>query len=399
MRPHPTDTTAPSHAERSALIVGIASTVVGMQMFIVQPGMLNLLVLSLPASEAQAGVIASAEMAGIALSTVLAAGASDRFSRRAVGFGAAAMLVAANLLSAACQDPWMLAAVRALAGIGSGLLISLGYSLLGTTANKDRAFAYVITAVLMYGALGIFVLPAAGALIGLSGIFVAFAGMAALLPAFFGKIPPAPIEREGRGILAAHRLNGREFAALGAVLVFFLGQGVVWAYLGLIGLGEGLSEPAVSSGLTLSQLAGIGGALSLVWATRRVSPRVLLLVGGLGSIVPLLALTLKLGALGYAISVTIFNFFANLMTPFLMALVAKCGREGNLVPIAAALQMVGLAIGPAASAALVDGHDFQSVLITGAALFAAMILVGLPTTFQLRNAAPGAQSTRPIAHS
>ena len=399
MRPHPTDTTAPSQAERSALIVGIASTVVGMQMFIVQPGMLNLLVLNLPASEAQAGIIASAEMAGIALSTVLAAGASDRFSRRAVGSGAAAMLVAANLLSAACQDPWMLAAVRALAGIGSGLLISLGYSLLGTTANKDRAFAYVITAVLMYGALGIFVLPAAGALIGVSGIFVAFAGMAALLPAFLGKVPPAPTEREGRGILTKHRLNRREFAALAAVLTFFFGQGLVWAYLGLIGLGQGLSETTVSTGLTLSQLAGIGGALSLVWATRQVSPRVLLVVGGLGSIVPLVALTLKLGPLGYAISATIFNFFANLMTPFLMALVAKRGRDGNLVPVAAALQMVGLAIGPAASALLVDGQDFQSVLVTGSVFFAAMILVGLPSTFELRAAAPDAEPTRAIVHS
>ena len=49
--------------------------------------------------------------------------------------------------------------------------------------------------------------------------------------------------------------------ALGAMFCYFLAQGVVWAYLFLIGMAGGLGEQAVANGLTLSQFAGIAGAM------------------------------------------------------------------------------------------------------------------------------------------
>ncbi len=55
--------------------------------------------------------------------------------------------------------------------------------------------------------------------------------------------------------------------ALFAMLAYFMAQGVVWAYLFLIGVSGGLTDQAGSAnGLMLSQFAGIAGAL-LEWRT------------------------------------------------------------------------------------------------------------------------------------
>jgi hypothetical protein len=53
----------------------------------------------------------------------------------------------------------------------------------------------------------------------------------------------------------------------------------------------------------------------------------------------------------------------------LMAMVAKVGGGSRFVQIAAALQMIGLAAGPAFSASLVGDGDFSNALFMGAALF------------------------------
>ena len=57
--------------------------------------------------------------------------------------------------------------------------------------------------------------------------------------------------------------------ALAAMFVYFLAQGVVWAYLFLIGIAGGLTEQQVANGLTVSQFAGIAGALGAALSAGR----------------------------------------------------------------------------------------------------------------------------------
>ncbi len=57
--------------------------------------------------------------------------------------------------------------------------------------------------------------------------------------------------------------------ALAAMFAYFLAQGVVWAYLFLIGISGGLTEQQVANGLTVSQFAGIAGALGAALSAGR----------------------------------------------------------------------------------------------------------------------------------
>lgn len=359
--------------DRATIVAGIILVIAGMQVFIIQPGFIAILHSVLRLTDAWAGYIASAEMFGLAASTIFVALLGRRLPwRTAVGV-AAAVLAGANLASTLAPSPTAFLLTRAAAGLGAGVLVSVGYSMLGQVRHPDRAFGYGIMALLSYGAAGIYLLPGLRDMVGLTGILFLLAALAVLpvllLPFLpVGSAASVPDSDDDR-----HAGDNRFAAnmALVAVTLFFLGQGVVWAYLSLIGTAAGIAEQDVASGLALSQVSGILGAFGMAWLSGRVPQRALLLGGTVASVVPLLAMMGHPGALRYGLSVIVFNGAANLMTPLLMALAAVAGK-GNAAVIqrAAALQMIGLAVGPILSAPLAQYSGFTPVMMLAALLFA-----------------------------
>jgi hypothetical protein len=230
-----------------------------------------------------------------------------------------------------------------------------------------------------WSALGIFGLPQAAALLGAGGIFGLLALMAAaglaLLPLI---VQPAPAEAAGQ---AGGGPRAGPYLLLGAVFLFFLGQGVVWAFLSLIGERMGIAPQSVANGLTIAQLAGIPGAFAASLG-QRIGHRRLIAIGTIGCVVPLAVMTMRLDAIGYGVGISIFNAAANLMTPLLVAIVAGIDRGGRLVQRAAALQMLGLAVGPALSTPLM-GQGFGPILALSILLF---LLCWLFSALDLRGA-------------
>jgi MFS family permease len=169
--------------------------------------------------------------------------------------------------------------------------------------------------------------------------------------------------------------------ALAGMLAYNTALGAAWAYYFLIGLASGLDEQATANALGASQVAAIMGSLAaLAIGTQfgRLAP----LVAGLSS--GAASLTLLLGGASlalFAASASIFNFMWNLVLPYILASMSSYDRRGIMVPAAVAVQMVGLAIGPAAGALVVkpgafDGAVWLSIVLiaVSAALFIAAAL-------------------------
>lgn len=363
--------------EWGLMTAGMALVIAGMQVFIIQPGFITVLVSALHLTEAWAGYIASAEMFGIAIATIATAAVGHRIDwRRAVALSAI-ILASADLLSIFAHTPLQFLAARAIAGLGAGVLISIGYSLVGMARNPDKLFGYVIMALLGYGAVGVLILPFAQEAIGLSGILATLA-VIAMLPMLLLRTLPARSTMNGgvTNVVNASPVPRNNLVvnlALCAVALFFLAQGMVWAYLGLIGTAAGVPDQSVATGLALSQVSGMLGAFGMAWLSGRMSQRVLLLGGTLASVGPLLALLWHVTATSYSLNVILFNGAANLMTPLLMAIAAAAGAgDPRVIQRAAALQMLGLAVGPALAAPVAQQGGFTPVLIIAAMLFAAV---------------------------
>jgi len=78
------------------------------------------------------------------------------------------------------------------------------------------------------------------------------------------------------------------------------------------------------------------------------------------------------------VAVGIYNFAWNLTHPFLLASMASFDRRGRVVVYAVAMQMVGLAIGPALAASVISEGDYINVNWLGAGLFVVSLALILP---------------------
>lgn len=358
----------------SVFLVGVIAP----EVFIVQPGFVQGLVEYVGFDDQGAGYTASAEMFGLAATTILMTFIAHRVNWRTVMLGSLIIMFLANAMCTLTTDLNTFVALRFIAGLGAGSLVSLSFAIVGLTSNPDRNFGLLIMWVLTYGALVLWAMPTAYAFAGMSGALWFFAIFPLCAVPCIKHLPKtgeshAQVEED-----AVNLTSGMKTLALFAMLAYFLAQGVVWAYLFLIGLSGGLGEQAVANGLTLSQFAGIAGAMLAAIMAHRFGRSLPLTVGILGGALCLYFLVGSFEFLVYATAVCVYNFAWNLTHPFLLGAMASFDRRGRVVVYAVAMQMVGLAIGPGLAASVISEGNYVNVNWLGAGLFVVSLLLILP---------------------
>ena len=358
----------------SVFLVGVIAP----EVFIVQPVFVQGLVAYLGFDDQGAGYTASAEMFGLALTTILMTFTAHRMNWRIVIFWSLIVMFVANGLCTAAPDLNTFIGLRFVAGLGAGSLVSLSFAAIGLTRNPDRNFGLLIMWVLTYGAVVLWLMPSAYALAGMNGALWFFALFPLVAIPFIRFLPVTGENAVQVESDAVNLTGGMKAMALFAMLAFFTAQGVVWAYLFLIGTAGGLSEQEVANGLTLSQFAGIAGAFLAAVVANRFGRSLPLTIGILGGALCLYFLVGRFEFLIFALAVGVYNFAWNLTHPFLLAAMASFDRRGRVVVYAVAMQMIGLAIGPGLAASVISQGQYINVNRLGAGLFVMSLLLILP---------------------
>ena len=365
-------------AARQRLIAAILVGVIGPEVFIVQPGFVQGLVQNLGFDDQSAGYAASIEVWGITATTLVMTFFAHRFNWRKVITGSLLVVALANAACLAVHSKEAFVALRFLAGAGAGSLISLSFTTVGLTENPDRNFGYLIMWVLLYGAVVLYLMPAAYAISGMTGTLVFFAVFPLVaLPL----VKAFPENGETTAAVEADAVNlsaPLKSLALLAMFAYFVAQGVAWAYLFLIGVAGGLTEQQVATGLTLSQVAGVAGALLPALVGHRFGRWRPLTIGIAGGAVCLLFLIGRFQYFPFAVWGCVYNFFWNMTHPFLLGSMASFDRRGRVVVLAVAAQMTGLALGPAIGAFVIAPGQFASVNYIAIAMFALSWVCILP---------------------
>ena len=358
----------------SVFLVGVIAP----EVFIVQPGFVQGLVEYLGFDDQGAGKVVSAEMWGLAATTILMTFIAHRVNWRSVVFGSLVVMFIANAGCTLTTDVQTFVMLRFVAGLGAGSLVSLSFAAVGLTSNPDRNFGLLIMWVLTYGAIVLWAMPAAYEALGFNGVIWFFALFPLTAIPFVRHLPvsgetDAQVEEDAVNLSPA--LKGM---ALVAMLAYFMAQGVVWAYLFLIGMAGGLTDQAVANGLMLSQFAGIAGALLAAVLAHRFGRSIPLTIGIVGGAICLYFLVGNFSFLVFALAVGIYNFLWNLTHPFLLGAMASFDRHGRVVVYAVAMQMVGLAIGPYLAASIITEGVYINVNWAGAGLFLLAWILVLP---------------------
>jgi len=359
-----------------SIVAVIVLAVIGPCMFILQPAYVQGLVEYMSYSEEQAGLIASAEMFGLAAMAVFLNFILGRFNWRLMTVVFLLVSAAGNFLSVGVADANSLMAVRFFTGLGSGGLIAITFIMMGLTQRAERNMGYIITAVLTYGALGLLVMPSAFHWAGLEGVQIFFGLFSALGLLFVVHLPVSHQLDESANDSSPEYPKVTKFVALSGVLAYNLAIGIVWVYMFLVGIEAGISEQSVANALTVSQFLGIAGAMTaVIFEVRfgRILPMMIGIFGGALGIAFILGTpTLLL----YTAGVCLFNFLWNLTMPYLMATLAGYDSKGKVVAMGVALQMLGYALGPAVAASLLGagGYDLINSIAIGLFVFSALLL-------------------------
>jgi predicted MFS family arabinose efflux permease len=364
---------------RARLWVAILAGVVGPEVFIVQPAVVEGFVKYLGFDAVAAGYAASVEVWGIALSSILLPLVAKRVNWRTVIVLSILLMVAGNAASAFTPAHDAFLVLRFLVGVGAGGLISLSFAAVGLTANPDRNFGYMIMWVMIYGALGLWLVPSAFALGGMKLLLLFFAAFPLLVLPFVRFLPRGGETAPHSDANAIELPTLAKASALLAMLLYFVAQGIVWAYLFLIGTDDGLGEQQVANALTLSQFMGVLGAWAFGVCGARIGRSRALTLSVLGGSLCLLLLTAHTTFAMFALVVCIYNFFWNVAQPALLSAMAVFDRRGRMVLAATAMQMIGLATGPALAAWVIASGSYSKVIGSGVALFvASWFLIYLP---------------------
>lgn len=352
--------------------------VVGPEVFIVQPGFVQGMTQYLHFTEKNAGDISSAEMWGIALTTVLLTFFASRFDWRHVFRFSLITMIVANIGCIFTDHALAFGVWRFIAGFGAGGLVSLSFTVIGLTDKPDRNFGYFIMWILFYGAVVLLAMPTIYQLVGMMGVLIFFAAFPATALLFVHWLPRSGeehIQVEEDAVDLSWTFKGM---AIASIFIYFVAQGIVWVYLFAIGISGGGTIQHVANALTASQFAGVAGGLTAATLAHRVGRTIPLTLSILASFAPLFFLLGHMGIIVFTIAVCVYNYGWNVANPYYMAAMASFDRTGRVVVYAVAGQMLGLAVGPWIAARVISPGEYSSVIWWGIGLFVVSLILILP---------------------
>ncbi len=339
------------------------------------------LVTGLGFSNAQAGIVGSANIYGASVGSLIAVFIVRHLPWRRTLFVLLCLLLCIDLISIAIERVTLLTVVRALHGLIGGMAVGVTYSAMARTRSPDRAFGVLLLMQFGLGGLGVMILPGLVPEYGARVLFLVLAGVttAALLATF--AIPPIDAREKTQQKTTYPPLQRRSLLTAGfTLLALFLFQGGNMALAAfIIGLGEhyGLQRDFISQALGWATWIGAVGAILVIALGTRMGRTLPLLVA--------LLLTL-IGNAGFWWSANQALFFAanigtaitwSFVVPYLFGMLSRLDPSGRLATLGGFLSKLGLASGPLAAGMLLHSGNYRLLIGISVAALALSAIAAL----------------------
>ncbi|KTS97885.1 hypothetical protein NS376_17345 [Pseudomonas oryzihabitans] len=352
----------------AALLLGsLALLILGLQ-----PLLLGELFTSGRASLDGLGLVAMGEIVALGLGVMLGEVLGLRLDLPRLLLPAILLAIGTDLFSAYAVGDLPLLGLRALAGLGEGLLLWAAVALM---VRQPRAewlsglFMALQTGCqgLLAAVLALWVLPNAGIL----GGFLLLAAVTALALPLLAALPRrlAPVARQTANPSSSGWTLPRSLllACVGAQLAAI---GALWAYLEpygeALGLQPGQAQSLIALSLGAQLLGGLAGA-GLVNRLPALGTLLLttLLLGTLAILIHGLPVGAHLAFVGLCL---LFTFLWQTLTPFQIGLALSLDPGGRTATLVPSLQLLGCAAGPALASLWLDGAEVRPAALASALL-------------------------------
>ncbi|MEJ8567966.1 MFS transporter [Elongatibacter sediminis] len=367
----------------SIMLVLVACTAFTSQMAV--PLWVGAVIDSFGFSAETAGTIAAVEFTTVAIASYTVALRIHRFNVRTlcgIGF---TLLITANAVSSVLDSAATLTAVRAVAGIGKGLVISAAFGLAGRSTSPARSFALLNGGYTLFAAVTFFVVPFAIERYGAAGVWLSLC-FATVVGACFVPWMPSAKSKDGAETKEETASSGTTsglsgLLALLALVVLVGGSSAIWTFIERIGLRTGLSLTDIGMILSAAAVITVSGPALAHALDTRLGYRIPIIAGVGVKIVIAGILGTVTSAVVFIATVPFFNAAMLLAVPYLQALMSLADPKGRFAAAAGASMTLGAALGAYVGGVTVTQFGLDQV---GTAAIAMLLLVIVLALLSLR---------------
>jgi MFS family permease len=373
--------------ENAPLLVGITcGFIVGVFLINIAPQAISGLMDAYAFSESQAGLVNTVEIAAGAIScTFLSPILLVRFEHRSLIVAGSAAIIAAGFGTLFLEDITAIIILRALAGLGAGLILASASAALALARDPDRMFAEISVAITLLMSVMIYLLAGVKASWGYSGLMIVFSGVVLLLCyPMLRLIPETKVEDTATSAPLREVLLGAGGVGALSMFVFTVLESGIWNFAERASINAGISEQQIAQLLTISMASGLLGAVMTIVAGKMF-----------GRELPIITGCVLIGLFGFFIynppspiflivSIALLNLAFFFTIPFLFGGCAECDSEGRMSAIAAGMQAAGGAIGPFFAGFIVENYGSSVLANTCLALAGIAAVLGVSMAAILR---------------
>jgi predicted MFS family arabinose efflux permease len=346
--------------DQAALVL---AALIGEYSLLIMPFILVAMMDSFGISERQAGALVSLQLLTMAIASIIV---STRLrpnqSVRPLLALAVLAIAAANTLCALIPSTPVLAAARALTGLGEGAIMAAAGAAVAATAHPHRLYSLIGTAVAVVASIALVATPWLTEHAGSAGLFWLLAAVPLLLLPLVTRIP-----RLGQRAVSAQSAMPRgarrpRVELLLAFLLLWCGASGLWVYAERIGAHQGLSPTEIGLWLSIGQLAGIPGPLAAAWGEPKIGLRACLLAGCLGMAMAAVLFVFGGSAWLYGAGGCLASFSIMFVVPCFRTRMAQIDHSGRTVAASAAFYTVGFGVAPLVVASIIgDGRSYGPI--------------------------------------
>ena len=314
-----------------------------------------------------ASYIASADMFGLGIGTLVWSRFILTGNWRVFALISAVLLCFGNMLCAVSDTFTVVAFSRFVAGIGAGLMLTIGVSGLASTRNPDRIVAIYTLLVTAVASAVLYVFPYLLVQSGSKGMFFAMAGFACFagISSFFvprKSIRAAKPELHEEEVTSSSRPQFLvKLSGVTGVLVSFFGMSLYWVYIERVGVASGFVTSQISGGLGTAQLTGVAGAITAAVISTRFGNRIIpVMVTMFLALMASLTIPSTTGFTFYLISAGALIFSWNMLYPYVIGIMISLDVTAKLVTYSMVMMTLGKSLSPAIGAMLVTETDYSS---------------------------------------
>ena len=324
--------------------------VVAIVIFLVLPLYVGLMADSFGFSEKQLGILASMDLAGIALMSLSGPLWIKRFNWRRVMQFSLVWLIAWNLVSVELTGFGALCTARFLAGLGGGLIAAMVMQSISYIPNPDRIVAIYVVVQVTLQVLGFMLLPSLIMAYGIAGFFGALNFLCVIALFLSRNFPVAgleePIEVYTDKVSVSVNASHRPILVLTGLVLFFIAQVSLFSFIERLGVDSGFEAQDIGNALTVSVVIGLAGAVLGAVMSVRFGRFLPILISGLAQLVCFYLLTGPIDLLAYTLIVGGIQFFWNLPLGYQVGMLISEDPHHRYVLLVPFIQALGITIGP-----------------------------------------------------